>query len=122
MMLKWVSIICSMIYVFATTNVAEVLKVPLFIEHLIEYEGTVSEFLVEHYDNHQPDEDWEVDQQLPFFNPPIVLMVYAKLPDSTFFQIEEIKEISTSEKPMVYQEKDFSSNYLSYIFQPPRFS
>lgn len=81
---------------------------------------SVTEFLVEHYDNHQPDADWETDQELPFFNPPVVLTVYAKLPD-TSFHIEKIKEIIISQKPTVYKEKDFSSSYLSYIFQPPRF-
>lgn len=119
-MLRWFSIMFSMIYVLATTNVAEVLKVPLFIEHLMEYPGSVTEFLVEHYDNHQPDADWETDQKLPFFNPPVVLMVYAKLPD-TIFHIEKFKEIIISQKPTVYKEKDFSSSYLSRIFQPPRF-
>ncbi|UMQ41419.1 hypothetical protein MKS83_18775 [Chryseobacterium sp. Y16C] len=109
-----------MIYVIATTNVTEVLKVPVFIEHLMDYHGSFSEFFVEHYDNHKPDSDWDTDQKLPFFNPPIVLMVYAKLPETTF-HIEKIKEIITSQKPTVYQEKDFSSSYLSHIFQPPRF-
>lgn len=119
-MLRWFSILCSMIYVLATTNVAEVLKVPLFIEHVMDYQGSFSEFLVEHYDNHQPDSDWDTDQKLPFFNPPIVLMVYAKLPETTF-HIEKMKEIIISQKPTVYQEKNFSSSYLSRIFQPPRF-
>ncbi|WP_326983597.1 hypothetical protein VUJ46_03340 [Chryseobacterium sp. MYb264] len=109
-----------MIYVLATTNVGEVLKVPLFVEHLMEYQGSVSEFLVEHYDNHKKDADWDTDQKLPFINPPVVLMVHAQLPES-IFHIEKIKEIIISQKPTVYQEKDFSSSYLSRIFQPPRF-
>lgn len=119
-MLRWFSIVCSMIYVLATTNVGEVLKVPLFVEHLMEYQGSVSEFLVEHYDNHKKDADWDTDQKLPFINPPVVLMVHAQLPES-IFHIEKIKEIIISQKPTVYQEKDFSSSYLSRIFQPPRF-
>lgn len=119
-MLKWVSIVCSMIYALATTNVAEVLKVPVFIEHLMDYEGSFAEFVVDHYDNHPKDADWSTDQKLPFFNPPIVLMVYAQIPDTTF-HFEKIKEIIISHKPAVCQEKDFSSSYLSAIFQPPRF-
>ncbi len=31
----------------------EVLKVPMFIEHFMEYEGNLSEFVMEHYDNHK---------------------------------------------------------------------
>lgn len=119
-MLKWLSIFCAITYCFATTSIAELIKTPVFIEHLTEYQGSVVEFLVEHYDNHKPDSDWDTDQKLPFFNPPIVLMVYAKLPETTF-QIEKIKEIIISQKPTIYQEKDFSSSYLSRIFQPPRF-
>ncbi|MCA6068438.1 hypothetical protein JI747_014725 [Chryseobacterium sp. RG1] len=109
-----------MIYVLATTNMTEVLKVPVLIEHLMEYQGSFSEFLVEHYDNHQKDADWDTDQKLPFINPPVVLMIHAQLPEATF-HIEKIKELIISQKPTVYQEKNISSSYLSRIFQPPRF-
>ncbi|MCS3529368.1 hypothetical protein [Chryseobacterium sp. JUb7] len=108
-----------MIYVLATTNIAEVLKVPVFVEHLMEYPGSFSEFFVEHYDNHKKDADWDTDQKLPFINPPVVLMIHAQLPE-TIFHIEKIKEIIISKTTTVYQEKDFSSSYLSQIFQPPR--
>ncbi|PIF45893.1 hypothetical protein CLU96_2908 [Chryseobacterium sp. 52] len=120
-MLKWFSIVCSMMYVFATTNTAEVLKVPLFVQHFIEYEGNLAEFVMEHYDNHKEDSDWATDQKLPFINPPIVLMVNAQLPEITF-RIEKPTEITVSREKSTYQEKDFPSLYLSRIFQPPRFS
>lgn len=120
-MLKWFSILCSMIYVLATTNMAEVLKVPVFIEHLMEYEGTFAEFMVEHYDNHKEDSDWDTDQKLPFINPPVVLMVHAQLPQ-TIFTLETPREIIISQNNSIYQEKGFSSLFLSRIFQPPRFS
>lgn len=119
-MLRWFSILCSMTYILATTNVAEVLKVPVFIEHLMEYEGNFMEFMVEHYDNHKPDSDWNTDQKLPFINPPVVLMIHAQLPEITF-HFEQIKEFKVSQKTTSYQEKDFSNTYLSRIFQPPRF-
>ncbi|RTZ46609.1 hypothetical protein EJ377_21285 [Chryseobacterium arthrosphaerae] len=31
----------------------EVLKVPMFVEHYMEYHGSLSEFVMEHYDNHK---------------------------------------------------------------------
>lgn len=120
-MLKWLSIVCSMMYVLATTNTAEVLKVPLFVEHLMEYEGNFAEFVMEHYDNHKQDSDWDTDQKLPFINPPIVLMVNAKLPE-LIFHIEKPKEITIPQKNSTYQEKNFPSLCLSSIFQPPRLS
>ncbi|ROI05862.1 hypothetical protein EGI16_05640 [Chryseobacterium sp. G0240] len=120
-MLKWFSILCSMIYAFATTNTAEVLKVPMFVEHFMEYHGSLSEFVMEHYDNHKKDADWDTDQKLPFINPPIVLTVYAQLPELSF-DIKKPKEITVSQKNSIYQEKDFSNLYLSRIFQPPRLS
>jgi hypothetical protein len=58
-MLKWFSILCSMMYVLATTNAGEVLKVPMFVEHYMEYQGSLSEFVMEHYDNHKKDADWD---------------------------------------------------------------
>lgn len=108
-----------MMYVLATTNAAEVLKVPVFVEHLMEYEGNFAEFVMEHYDNHKKDSDWDTDQKLPFINPPVVLMIHAQLPELNF-QIEKPKEIIVSRKKTSYQEKDFPNLYLSRIFQPPR--
>lgn len=120
-MLKWFSILCSMMYVLATTNAGEVLKVPMFVEHFMEYHGNLSEFVMEHYDNHKKDSDWDLDQKLPFINPPIVLTVHAQLPELTF-EIKKPKEIKIPQKNSIYQEKDFSNLYLSRIFQPPRLS
>lgn len=120
-MLKWFSILCSMMYVLATTNAGEVLKVPMFVEHFMEYHGSFSEFVMEHYDNHKQDSDWDTDQKLPFINPPIVLTVHAQLPELSF-EIKKPKEITVSEKSSIYKEKDFSQQYLSQIFQPPRLS
>lgn len=119
-MIKWVSIFCSVMYVLATTSLAEVLKMPVFIEHAMEYQGSFAEFLLEHYDNHEEDEDWATDQQLPFINPPSVLMVHAQIPE-TIFHIEKLPEMVTSSKILIYHDKDFSGLYLSRIFQPPRF-
>ncbi|WP_185286014.1 hypothetical protein [Chryseobacterium indologenes] len=120
-MLKWFSILCSVMYVLATTNAGEVFKVPMFVEHYIEYHGSLSEFVMEHYDNHKKDSDWDTDQKLPFINPPIVLTVHAQLPELDF-EIKKPKEIAIPQKSSIYQEKDFSNLYLSRIFQPPRLS
>ncbi|MCP1297784.1 hypothetical protein NK356_01190 [Chryseobacterium sp. S0630] len=120
-MLKWFSILCSMMYVLATTNAGEVLKVPMFVEHFMEYHGSLSEFVMEHYDNHKQDSDWDTDQKLPFINPPIVLTVHAQLPELSF-EIKKPKEITVSKKTSIYKEKDFFQQYLSQIFQPPRLS
>ncbi|WP_213279507.1 hypothetical protein [Chryseobacterium indologenes] len=120
-MLKWFSILCSMMYVLATTNAGEVLKVPMFVEHFMEYQGSLSEFVMEHYDNHKQDSDWDIDQKLPFINPPIVLTVNAQLPEITF-ELKKPKEITVSKRNSIYKEKDFSNQYLSQIFQPPRLS
>jgi hypothetical protein len=92
-----------MMYVLATTNAGEVLKVPMFVEHFMEYEGNLSEFVMEHYDNHKKDADWDLDQKLPFINPPIVLTVHAQLPDYTF-EIKKPKEVRIP-KNSIYKEK-----------------
>ncbi|WP_292010431.1 hypothetical protein [Chryseobacterium sp.] len=114
------SIFCAITYSVATTNLAEVCKLPVFVEHFIDYNGGFVDFLIEHYDNHKEDGDWDTDQKLPFINPPIVLMIHAQLPEA-IFHIEKIKEIYISQKNIFYHEKDFSSFFLSEIFQPPRF-
>lgn len=110
-----------MMYVLATTNAGEVFKVPMFVEHYMEYHGSLSEFVMEHYDNHKKDADWDTDQKLPFINPPIVLMVHAQLPE-LIFEIKKPKEAAVPQKNSFYKEKDFSNLYLSNIFQPPRHS
>ncbi|WP_419868373.1 hypothetical protein [Chryseobacterium sp. CT-SW4] len=119
-MLKWISIFCALTYSIATTNLAEVGKMPVLVEHFMDYNGSFIQFVMEHYDNHKEDGDWDTDQKLPFINPPIVLMIHAQLP-SSIFHIEKIKEIYITQKKILYHEKDFSCSFPSEIFQPPRF-
>lgn len=95
-----------MMYVLATTNAGEVLKVPMFVEHFMEYHGSLSEFVMEHYDNHKKDSDWDTDQKLPFINPPIVLTVHAQLPEHSF-HIEKPKEITIPQKKQHLSGKRF---------------
>ena len=100
-------------YVLATTN-GEVLKVPMFVEHFMEYHGSFSEFVMEHYDNHKEDSDWDTDQKLPFINPPIVLLtVHAQLPELSF-EIKNLRKLLFQRKAVFTRKKR--------LFQPIPFS
>jgi hypothetical protein len=50
----------------STTVCSEVLKLPILIEHYMEYEGDFVDFMIHHYGGHEKDADWETDQKLPF--------------------------------------------------------
>lgn len=103
-----------MMYVLATTNAGEVLKVPMFVEHFMEYHGSFSEFVMEHYDNHKQDSDWDTDQKLPFINPPIVLTVHAQLPEVTF-EIKNLKKLRFQRNQYLQGKRFFPSIPFSDI-------
>jgi hypothetical protein len=108
-----------MMYVLATTNMGEVLKVPMFVEHFMEYEGNLSEFVMEHYDNHKKDADWDLDQS---YHLSIHLSYLLYMLSFLIIPLRS-KNLRKSEFPKtVFTRKRFLNLYLSSIFQPPRLS
>ncbi len=116
---KKIAILFSVIYLSATTQFSQVLKIPIFIEHYIEYDGGFMDYLVHHYGGHEPDEDWDIDMMLPFMTASPTLLMVFNLPPSGFDLTKE-NVIQTNQKKPLRNDLHFSSAYLSSIFQPPR--
>ena len=120
-MIRKIAILCAMVHMVATTQLAEVLKLPIFIEHYIEYDkGGFIDYLVHHYGGHEQDADWETDQKLPFMNLSHVLMVVSIVPEQPLKIPNKIEEL-VFKKPILKHVTDFKELFLSGIFQPPRF-
>lgn len=121
-MSRLVAILFSVIYLLPTTAFSEVLKVPLLIEHYESYEGSFIEYLVHHYGGHEKDADWETDQKLPFMEISQNLSIDCSIPEIKLL-VETVIEIPLYKKNIfISKENIFKPNYLSDIFQPPRFS
>lgn len=114
----------------ATTELYQLLKLPVLIEHFMEHKAqnkniTLFEFLCLHYAHGDVrDADYEKDMKLPFkthsncFSTNIIAVVVNLTPKITLpvkSNFAELKIIIPSE------EITFSSLYHSNIWQPPKF-
>ena len=58
-------------YFFSTTELVQLLKIPVLINHFVEHAEednsiTFMDYMVHHYGGHEKDADWETDMKLPF--------------------------------------------------------
>ena len=121
-MIRKIAIFCTIILMVSTTPLSEVLKLPIFIEHYMEYDkGGLIHYVVHHYGGHEKDEDWETDQKLPFMDLSSVLTIVSIAPIIPLTLIPETRDF-TFKKPIIKHEENLMDQYLSSIFQPPRLS
>ena len=130
MMKKVVILSLLTLYLFSTTELNQLLKVPLLFEHFLEHKSqnkkiTFFDFFYMHYsqvDDH--DGDKEKDQKLPFkshsfCNSSISFVTLTAVQNITFSDFELFK-IET-EKTNFYT-FFVSSSHLKAIWQPPQIS
>lgn len=124
-MKKHLSILFLSVYLLSITQLGELIKLPLMVEHYMEHKErnsnlTIFEFLCIHYQGQDvPDADYDKDMKLPFKS-------YTSICSVVFFPlIQEYKPIqkisSTYKKQNLYTYSfSYSSIYHSSIWQPPR--
>ena len=126
-MKKLVAILFLSIYLISTTELHQLAKIPLLIEHFEEHQQqnnqlTFFDFLNLHYSGEEKiDADHEKDMKLPFKSHDgcISTFIAANIPPS--FSNLVLKEFSESILSFPSREDCFlSSNYLSSIWQPPK--
>ncbi|MDE3183038.1 MAG: hypothetical protein KGM16_06425 [Bacteroidota bacterium] len=126
-MKKIVSIFFLAIYLFSTTQLSELLKLPLLIEHYEEHKEENKSlsflgFLEMHYaQNIKPDADYDKDMKLPFKGTTTSNITSVSL----CVPLQQYKQ-----NPIVYNRNDkqqfpdfsftYSSAFHSSIWQPPR--
>lgn len=125
-MRKHIAIVLVSIYLFSITEVHQLLKMPLLVEHYLAHKNANKElsllsFLEMHYLNgSHMDADSTHDMQLPFKNlqdnhPNVVVT----LPSDYFF-FETIPNIKQQGSIIVSKSQVLESNYLKSIWQPPK--
>ncbi|KFF11290.1 hypothetical protein N6B72_01115 [Chryseobacterium soli] len=125
-MRKFISIILLSFYLVSTTELYQLLKIPVLIEHFMEHkeqnaEMTLMSFLKMHYDHPVKDADYQTDQKLPFIvhSSPLTLL-FTISPNITF---EVKKQIITDhhEKIYSYDEPFYDKDAINSIWQPPKY-
>ena len=122
-----ISFLC--IYIFSVTELHQLLKLPLLIEHYVEHKEANKDlglfgFLQLHYFNGDVhDSDYDKDMKLPFKSHDTCVSYNL----SSFVPSDEhsdsLKIISiVIDKSIAYQEPAWSASFKSSIWQPPKFS
>lgn len=114
------------VYVFTATELNQLLKAPKFVEHFIEHQKldstvSLSDFLYMHYTGHDiNDNDQAQDMQLPFKSPGnYATPNLASIPVSQDTINLSLIPVDT-ENQLVYKRLNFTSSFLSSIWQPPK--
>lgn len=124
-MKKYLSILFLSVYLLSITQLGELIKLPLLVEHYLEHKQqnsnlTILNFLRIHYQaQHVFDADYDKDMKLPFKS-------HTNISSVVFYPL--IQEYKTIQKVNFKYKKEilytysfsYSSISLSSIWQPPR--
>ena len=124
---RFVTFILLVVFLVASTELNQFLKLPLLVEHYNEHKDNDGKtdfisFLYIHYSGTHPDNgDSEKDAQLPFKSCQSTLQFSAPIPSST-----QLIKITSDYARMVekvyalYKDVSLMAQYLSSIWQPPK--
>ena len=126
-MKKFICIVFLGVYLISSTELRQLLKFPLLIQHYAEHKAenhslNLLQFLAMHYnDEGIIDLDYSKDQQLPFKSQGgytgAVLSVFEPIP---FYSLVPKVEIALPVAHPVSNESFISSTFRSSIWQPPK--
>jgi hypothetical protein len=123
---KLIAISLLSLYLFSTTELSQLLKTPVLIQHFVEHREenkhlTLRQFLYLHYaTSHADDADHHKDMQLPFKTHHNCIAAFQNVVIPTHNTIH--KPVTVFKKrPLHPGDQSISSNFLSNIWQPPRF-
>lgn len=129
-MKKQFAILFLFLYVFSTTELSQLLKLPILIEHYFEHKEKNSDlsfstflelhYSEDHFKGHPHDEDYDQDKRLPF-------MMHSSTLNFVFISPLNIN-LDVADKTYVEKASDFpfenefliNKIYLSSIWQPPK--
>lgn len=124
-MKKWVSILLLSLYLLSTTELNQLLKLPVLIEHYVEHknlnpEMTLVSFFKMHYDHPVKDADYKTDRKLPFIIHSTLSLVFTLNTDFSFeISGSDYKYYGIQNIPSL-DENLYIKGYLHSIWQPPR--
>lgn len=128
---KVVAIFLLTIYLVSTTELSQVLKLPVLVEHYFEHKEknpgiSLIDFLVLHYkgnhlEHHPHDDDYERDQKLPFMVHTNVLNVVFVSPEAITFEAKN-RHLPGEHFKFPTRNDQFTDDiFSSSIWQPPKF-
>ncbi|MBP6756326.1 MAG: hypothetical protein KA210_09265 [Bacteroidia bacterium] len=127
MLKKFIAISLLSIYLISITELSQLVKLPLLIEHFSEHkqkDGHMSlwKFLSIHYtQNTSHDADYEKDMKLPFkSHDGCINSVVSESVPSSFYFFSTKPVFSQNNAYSNYTEQFLTSAYLSSIWQPPK--
>lgn len=123
---KWIALILFAIYAISSTELREIAKLPVLIQHYNEHRQlnhsiTFSQYLVDHYNNlPHTDNDQERDNQLPFKQVDSTVMSSPAIPPSSAINLK--RPVMSVVKDVLFPRNDqfIPSGNFSKIWQPPR--
>lgn len=124
-MKKLLAIFFLSLYLFSTTELFQLLKLPILFEHFVEHKAqdnmSFTGYLIHHYGGHEPDADWETDMKLPFMQLSEVFSLSASV--TPFFASFHFSRGVAPQTKCFFplQDDDLLSCYLNTIWQPPKF-
>lgn len=130
-MKKLLAICFLTIYIASATEIAQLLRFPLLIEHYFEHKAknpamSVVDFLEIHYngdhlENHPHDDDYEEDQKLPFMmHTPSYYAVFI-CPPTVEVEMHNCSLPKQHSTTPIRNDRFIDDTFLSSIWQPPKF-
>jgi len=130
-MKKWLAICFLTIYIASATEVVQLLRFPLLIEHYFEHKAkspqlSVLEFLKIHYngdhlENHPHDDDFEEDQKLPFMMHTASYYAVFVCPPTIEVEMHNISLPKQHTTTPICNDRFIDDTFLGSIWQPPKF-
>ena len=129
-MRKGLAILFLILYLSSATELSQLLKIPLLVEHFMEHKAknpdlSVFVFLKLHYnnhlENHPRNDDYDQDQKLPFLTHADVLSFFFIYTAPYFFETNAEMVTNQKLKPLSFNDVFFYNHFLSNIWQPPKF-
>lgn len=130
-MKKLLAICFLTIYIVSATEIAQLLRFPLLIEHYFEHkeknpELSVLDFLKIHYngdhlENHPLDDDYEEDQKLPFMMHATSYYAVFICPPTIEVDIHNSSILTKDNTTPIRNDHFIADTFLTSIWQPPKF-
>ncbi|RFS19667.1 hypothetical protein DVR12_21420 [Chitinophaga silvatica] len=130
-MKKLLAITFLTIYMISTTELSQLLKFPVLVEHYFEHkeinpEMSITDFLALHYEgnhleNHPHNYDYEQDKKLPFMTHNHVLACSFVVSQPVHFEMKTKFVAHQKEKIIAADDFLLNNDFHSSIWQPPKF-
>lgn len=121
-----IALLLMTVFLISTTELGQVLKFPLLVEHYVEHTSNNPElslwrFLQIHYSKSHKEEGDPMDEKLPFVSHIHFVSIVGIVNIAPALKIERIKFNTIHNKIHAFNEDEVESSYLSSIWQPPKY-